>query len=112
MVGILPSDKLASLDARALIHKAGCGFDRPCRSRYVPVMPPTGPHRLDRSWRKSRIAARILLRESAGRLTARDRRLAPLLAADKGVTSRLIDQAIHGIRGRTYQLELSRRAAA
>jgi hypothetical protein len=75
-------------------------------------MPPTGPYRLDRSWRKSRIAARILLRESAGRLTPRDKRLAQLLAADKGVTSRLIDQAIHGIRGRTYQLELSRRAAA
>lgn len=111
MVGILPSDKLASLDARALIHKAGCGFDRPCRSRYVPVMPPTGPHRLDRSWRKSRIAARILLRESAGRLTARDRRLAPLLAADKGVTSRLIDQALYAFSGRPYRVANPRRAA-
>jgi hypothetical protein len=67
---------------------------------------------MDRSWRKSRIAARILLREEAGRLTPRDVRLARLLAADKGVTSRLIDQAIHGFRGRAYQLELSRRAAA
>ena len=67
-------------------------------------MPPIGPYRLDRSWRKSRIAARILLRESAGRLTARDLRLAPLLAADKGVTSRLIDQAIHGLKGRTYRI--------
>ncbi|MEQ2008702.1 MAG: hypothetical protein ABMA26_18135 [Limisphaerales bacterium] len=75
-------------------------------------MPPTGPYRLDRSWRKSRIAARILLREQAGRLTARDLRLAPLLAADKGVTSRLIDQALYAFSGRPYRVANPRRAAA
>jgi len=67
---------------------------------------------LDRSWRKSRIAARILLRHEAGKTTTRDVRLAELLAADKGVTSRLIDQAIHGIRGRAYRLANERRPAA
>jgi hypothetical protein len=75
-------------------------------------MPSKNPPQLDRCWRKSRIAARILLREQAGRLTRRDERLARRLAADRGVTSRLIDQALHGFRGRAYQLELSRRSAA
>ena len=75
-------------------------------------MTPNGPHRLDRCWRKSRIAARILLRHEAGRTTPRDARLAQLLAADKGVTSRLIDQAIYGIRGRAYRLANERGPAA
>lgn len=48
----------------------------------------------DPCWVKSRIAARILLRKYRGRVQARDRRLAPLLAADRGVTDRLIDQAL------------------
>jgi hypothetical protein len=59
---------------------------------------------MDRCWRKSRIAARILLREEAGRLTARDVRLARMLAADVGVTSRLIDQALYGFSGRKYRV--------
>jgi hypothetical protein len=67
---------------------------------------------LDRCWRKSRIAARILLRQEAGRTTARDVRLAQMLAADQGVTSRLIDQAIYGIRGRAYRLANERRPVA
>jgi len=71
-----------------------------------------GEPRYDTSWRKSRIAARILLREEAGRLTLRDVVLGRKLAAEKGVTPRLIQQAIHGIKGRKYQLELSRRTAA
>ena len=49
---------------------------------------------MDPSWRKSRIAARILLREQAGALTARDYRLAKRLVGDPGVTNRLIDQAL------------------
>lgn len=53
---------------------------------------------LDPSWRKSRIAARILLREEAGALTKRDRRLAKQLANDPGVTNRLIDQALAWMR--------------
>jgi hypothetical protein len=69
-----------------------------------------GRERVDRCWRKSRIAARILLREEAGTLTARDVRLSKMLAADQGVTSRLIDQAIYGFRGRQYRLARERRA--
>jgi hypothetical protein len=71
-----------------------------------------GETRYDTSWRKSRIAARILLREEAGKLTRRDVALGRKLAQDKGVTPRLIDQAIHGIRGRKVRLERERRAAA
>lgn len=72
-------------------------------------MPINGGPRYDTCWRKSRIAARILLREEAGTLTARDVALGRKLAVDKGVTPRLIDQAIYGFKGRKYQLALSRR---
>jgi hypothetical protein len=65
---------------------------------------------MDRCWRKSRIAARILLRREKGIVSARDLRLAAVLAADNGVTSRLIDQAIHGIRGRANRLAVERRS--
>ena len=51
----------------------------------------------DASWVKARIAARILLRQDRGRVTARDRRLAARLANDKSVTDRLIDQALASI---------------
>ncbi len=77
---------------------------------YQLNMPKNGKPRLDRSWRKSRIAARILLREEAGALTRRDVRLGRKLATDAGVTPRLIDQAIHGIRGKKFRLERERRA--
>ena len=50
--------------------------------------------RRDPCWVKSRIAARILLRRHGGQLTARDHRWARRLAADPGVTDRLIDQAL------------------
>ena len=49
---------------------------------------------MDPSWRKSRIAARILLRKRSGTLSARDIRLAARLYNDPGVTDRLIDQAL------------------
>ena len=68
--------------------------------------------RYDTCWRKSRIAARILLREEAGRLTRRDVALGKKLAADKGVTPRLIQQAIYGFKGAKHQLALPRRKAA
>ena len=48
----------------------------------------------DPSWIKARIAARILLRQRVGRVSARDVRLARRLAHDPGVTDRLIDQAL------------------
>jgi hypothetical protein len=51
----------------------------------------------DPSWVKSRIAARILLRGIRGELNGRDRRLARRLANDRGVTDRLIDQALASI---------------
>jgi len=51
----------------------------------------------DASWVKARIAARILLRQDGGKVTARDRRLAARLAQDRGVTDRLIDQALASI---------------
>ncbi len=70
------------------------------------------PERLDRCWRKARIAARILLREEQGRLTERDVRLGHMLARDKGVTIRLIDQALYAFSGKPYRLAISRRAEA
>jgi hypothetical protein len=73
-------------------------------------MPEKGRERFDTCWRKSRIAARILLREEAGTLTRRDVRLGHKLASDSGVTPRLIDQAINGIRGKKFRLERERRA--
>ena len=75
-------------------------------------MPNKGRPKYDECWRKSRIAARILLREEAGKLTKRDVALGRKLATDCGVTPRLIDQAIHGIRGKKLRLERERRAAA
>jgi len=51
--------------------------------------------RIDPWWRKARIAARLLLKKQAQQpWSARDQRLATLLAEDPGVTNRLIDQAI------------------
>ena len=61
-------------------------------------MPKKGEPRLDTCWRKSRIAARILLREEAGTLTPRDVALGRKLAADEEVLPRLIAQAIQEIR--------------
>jgi hypothetical protein len=46
-------------------------------------------------WRKARLAARIILRSRAGRLTPRDRRIGAWLKRDPGVTNRLIHQAIN-----------------
>ena len=49
----------------------------------------------DRAWRKSRVAARILLRKESGRLGRRDQALARQLSRDPEVTNRLIQQALH-----------------
>ena len=52
----------------------------------------------DNSWRKCRIAARIVIRNRQHRpLAPRNRRLAAQLAADPAVTNRLIDQAVAGL---------------
>lgn len=50
---------------------------------------------LDPCWQKARIAARILVRARSRPLGPRDRRLARRLAADPGVTNRLIEQGIN-----------------
>jgi len=49
----------------------------------------------DRAWRKSRVAARLLLRQEAGPLRPRDRALALRLRDDPEVTNRLIQQALY-----------------
>jgi hypothetical protein len=92
--------------------KTAFPFDGSPFPGYEWIMRKKDEPRYDTCWRKSRIAARILLREQAGTLTKRDVALGQKLAADKGVTPRLIQQAIYGFKGRKYQLELSRRKAA
>jgi hypothetical protein len=71
-----------------------------------------GEPRLDTCWRKSRIAARILLREEAGKLTPRDVALGRKFAADKEVLPRLIDQALYAFSGRPYRVAVARREKA
>ncbi len=58
----------------------------------------------DRPWRKSRLAARLLLRKESGLMTARDRRLALVLARDPEVTNRLIQQGIYSVRYRGHRI--------
>jgi hypothetical protein len=87
-------------------------FDETGIFRYWLIIPKKGEPRYDTCWRKSRIAARILLREESGKLTKRDVALGRKLAADPGVTPRLIDQAINGIRGKKLRLQRECLAAA
>jgi hypothetical protein len=49
----------------------------------------------DKAWRKSRLAARLLIRKEAGRLNARDQALARRFSKDPEVTNRLIQQALY-----------------
>jgi len=54
---------------------------------------------MDPWWRKARIGARLIQKREEGKAwTARDRRLARLLAGDPGVTNRLLDQAWWSLR--------------
>ena len=50
--------------------------------------------RLDSSWHKARVAARILLKGRTRPLNARDKRLACLFATDPAVSDRLIEQGL------------------
>ena len=62
----------------------------------------------DRSWRKSRLAARLLIRKAAaGGLCPRDGALARHLSRDPEVTNRLIQQALYflGIGTRKYAFD-------
>jgi len=56
--------------------------------------------KINQCWRKSRIAARLLLKQQSRPWTARDRALAARLVQDPGVTNRLIDQAISFLSAR------------
>ena len=56
--------------------------------------------KINKCWRKARIAARLLVKKESRPWNARDRALAAEFARDPGVTNRLIDQAIHGLRAR------------
>jgi len=49
----------------------------------------------DGPWRKSRLAARILIRKEAGRMRPREQALARRLSEDPEVTNRLIQQALY-----------------
>lgn len=50
---------------------------------------------LDPGWQKSRIVARILVKQRlSGKQTQRDRRIARLLCKDEAVTNELIHEAI------------------
>ena len=61
----------------------------------------------DRAWRKSRLAARILLRKEAGQMNGRDRRIAAQLSHDQEVTNRLIQQGLYylGIGTRKHEFD-------
>lgn len=66
-----------------------------------------GGTKSDTAWRKSRLAARLLLRQEAGALRPRDRVLARRLARDSEVTDRLIQQALYflGIGPRKHEFD-------
>ena len=52
-------------------------------------------NRVDGAWRKSRLAARLLIRRADRPLRPRDQALARQLSADAEVTNRLIQQALY-----------------
>lgn len=62
----------------------------PARYDMLPVV----RAKQDPSWRKAQKAARLLARAKRRPLTVQERRSARALAADPGVTNRLIDQAL------------------
>lgn len=61
----------------------------------------------DRAWRKSRLAARLLLRREDRPLRRRDLRLARHLAQDTEMTNRLIQQAVYflGVGARKHEFD-------
>ena len=61
----------------------------------------------DRAWRKSRVAARLLLRREVRPLRTREQQLARQLAHDPEVTNRLIQQALYflGIGPRKHEFD-------
>ncbi|HEV2694960.1 MAG TPA: hypothetical protein VG347_18850 [Verrucomicrobiae bacterium] len=61
----------------------------------------------DTAWRKSRLAARLLLRKESRPLRPREQALALQLSQDSEVTNRLIQQALYflGIGPRKYDFD-------
>jgi hypothetical protein len=59
----------------------------------------------DIEWRKSRLAARLLIQKQERGLSPRRQDLANRLAADTAVTNRLIDHALAGFLKRKAVLE-------
>jgi hypothetical protein len=63
--------------------------------------------KVDTAWRKSRLAARLLLRKESRPLRPREQRLARRLSQDSEVTNRLIQQALYflGIGPRKHDFD-------
>ena len=63
--------------------------------------------RVDTAWRKSRVAARLLLRQESRPLRPREQALARRLSEDAEVTNRLIQQALYflGIGSRKHDFD-------
>ena len=61
----------------------------------------------NQAWRKSRLAARLLIRKEAGRFSPRDEVLANWLSQDPEVTNRLIQQALYflGVGSRKHAFD-------
>jgi len=58
------------------------------------------PKEYNVEWRKSRLAARLLIQKSKRRLSPRRQALAVELAHDRAVTNRLINHALAGFYAR------------
>jgi len=69
----------------------------------IPQYSPEMRKLMDPFWRRSRIAARILLRARAGKVGPRDRRWAQTLAADPSITDRLLDQAVASLTAKNHR---------
>jgi len=82
------------------------GLPRASRSTRLSAVKQVGTKR-DGAWRKSRLAARILIRKEAGRMRAREQALARRLSEDPEVTNRLIQQALYflGVGPRKYAFD-------
>lgn len=63
--------------------------------------------KVDTAWRKSRLAARLLIRKEARALRPRELALAHRLSLDPEVTNRLIQQALYflGIGPRKHEFD-------
>ena len=65
----------------------------------------TKREKLDPSWHKSRIAARIWMKAQQGSsLSSREKRLARIFAEDRGVENRLIQQGVLAALGGPYRV--------